>query len=274
MVRINRVLYLATAVALSCGSVAGLAQSVGADSGPCRSRVPSAMGGPMLRDENKILLRWLSTANYELVYREQVFLLDAYFDQGPRSRPTGIIPNQVVKTDAVFIGHAHYDHMSDAVPIAEWTNSKVIGAPVTIDTAKKLGLPPHQGVTVTGGETLQLPGLTVDTALAQHSTLPRPVLEALGKVYELDAGPATPEQSAAEDAIAARGTFSPDIITKGTIAYGFTFATGFKLLWLDSAGPVTEGLRALAAKLAPVDIAIVSYAGHPVAAQQIPTMRS
>src|SRR5262249_505758 len=115
-----------------------------------------------------------------------------------------------------------------------------------------------------------LPGLTVNAALAQHSTLPRPALEALGKVYELEAGPATPEQSAAEAAIAARGTVSPDVIDKGTIAYGFTFATGFKLLWLDIVGPVTEGLRALAAKLAPVDIAIVPYAGHPVAARQIP----
>jgi hypothetical protein len=33
---------------------------------------------------------------------------------------------------------------------------------------------------------------------------------------------------------------SPDAITEGTIAYGFTFDTGFKLVWLDSAGPVTD----------------------------------
>ena len=261
---------LAMFVALFCGSMAGLAQSAAPQVDPCRSLVPTAMGGPMLADENKIVLRWLSTANYELIYRGQVFLLDAYFDQGPRSRPTGIIPSRVVKTDAIFIGHAHYDHMSDAVPIAQRTNAKVIGAPITIETAEKLGLPPHQGITVTGGETLQLPGVTVDAALAQHSTLPRAVLEAAGKVYELDAGPATPEQAAAEAAIAAKGTFSPDVITKGTIAYGFTFASGFKLLWLDSAGPVTEGIRALAAKLGPVDIAIVSYAGHPVAGMQVP----
>jgi len=257
-------------VALLSGNTVGLPQSIGAGGDPCRSLVPAAMGGPMLRDNNRIMLRWLSTANYELVYRGQVFLLDAYFDQGPRSRPTGVIPGRVVKTDAIFIGHAHYDHMSDAAPIAQMTNAKVIGAPITIDTAEKLGLPPAQGITVTGGETLQFPGVTVDAALAQHPVLPRVVLEALGKVYELDAGPATPAQDAAEAAIAAKGTFSPDVITKGTIAYGFTFATGFKLLWMDSAGPLTEGVRKLAAKLAPVDIAIVSFAGHPVAQMQVP----
>jgi L-ascorbate metabolism protein UlaG (beta-lactamase superfamily) len=263
---------IATIMALFSGST--WAQPESAEAGdPCHSLVPAVMGGPMLREDNRIVLRWLSTANYELAYRGQVFLLDAYFDQGPRSRPTGVVPNQVVKTDAIFIGHAHYDHMSDAVPIAQRTEAKVIGAPITIETAEKLGLPSRQSVVVAGGETLHFHGVTVDTALAQHSTLPprpRQVFEALRKVYELDAGPPAPEQAAAEAAIAAKGTSSPDVITKGTIAYGFTFATGFKLVWLDSAGPITEGVRALAAKLAPVDIAIISYAGHQVAQMQVP----
>jgi hypothetical protein len=94
----------------------------------------------------------------------------------------------------------------------------------------------------------------VDAALAQHSTLKSEVLQTLGKLYDADAGPGTPEQTAAEAAIRAKGTFDPDVITKGTIAYGFTFDTGFKLVWLDSAGPVTDGLRALAQKLAPVSM--------------------
>jgi hypothetical protein len=134
----------------------------------------------------------------------------------------------------------------------------------------KLGLPEGEGTVVAGGETLKFDGVTVDAALAQHSTLSREVLDALGKLYDLDAGAATPEQTAAERAIAAKGTFAPDVITKGTIAYGFTFDTGFKIVWIDSAGPVTDGVRALAQKLAPVDIAIIAYQGHPVAQTQVP----
>src|SRR6266852_9422810 len=88
-------------------------QAAGTDGDACRSLVPTAMGGPMLRDPGQIMLRWLSTSNYELVYRGHVFLLDAYFDRGPRNRPTGIVPADVTKTDAIFIGHAHFDHMSD-----------------------------------------------------------------------------------------------------------------------------------------------------------------
>jgi hypothetical protein len=38
----------------------------------------------------------------------------------------------------------------------------------------------------------------------------------------------------------------PQSTASGTIAYGFTFDTGFKLVWIDSAGPVTDGVRALA----------------------------
>jgi hypothetical protein len=43
-----------------------------------------------------------------------------------------------------------------------------------------------------------------------------------------------------------------------------------ELVWLDSAGPITDGVRALAEKIAPVDIAIIGYQGHPVAQVQVP----
>ncbi len=260
-------LFAVAAVAFAPCAQTGAA---GADGDACRSFVPAAMGGPLLTDPGRMVLRWLSTSNYELVYRGQVFLLDTYFDRGPRNRPTGVVPAEVTKTDAIFVGHAHFDHMSDAAPIAQKTGARVIGAPITIETAVKLGLPERQGTAVAGGETLKFDGLTVDAALARHSTLSRDVLDTLGKLYDLDAGPATPQQAEAEKAILAKGTFAPDVITKGTIAYGFTFDTGFKLVWIDSAGPVTDGVRALAQKLGPVDIAIVAYQGHPVAQTQIP----
>jgi L-ascorbate metabolism protein UlaG (beta-lactamase superfamily) len=270
MTRHCRGLLLLAAVA-STGLGAGApAQAAGADTDACRSLTPTAMGGPVLRDPNRIMLRWLSTSNYELVYRGQVFLLDAYFERGPRNRPTGIVPGDVKQADAIFIGHAHFDHISDAAPIAQKTKAKVIGAPITIETAYKLGVPQGLGTAVAGGETLQFKGVAVDAALAQHSTLSRDVLDTLGKLYDLDAGAATPQQAEAEKAILAKGTFAPDVITKGTIAYGFTFEGGFKLVWIDSAGPVTDGVRALAQKLGPVDIAIVAYQGHPVAQVQVP----
>jgi L-ascorbate metabolism protein UlaG (beta-lactamase superfamily) len=244
--------------------------ALAADTDACVSPTPAAMGGPVVPDKTRISLRWLSTSNFEMTFGGKVYLLDAYFDQGPRNRPTGVVPDQVKTTDAIFLGHAHFDHMSDAAPIAQRTKAKVFGAPITIETAVKLGMPQELGNVVAGGESIKFDGFTMDAALAQHSTLSGEVLKTLGHLYDLDAGPATPEQAEAEKAIMAKGTFAPDVITKGTIAYAFTFDTGFKLLWIDSAGPVTDGDRALAQKLGPVDIAIIAYQGHPVSQVQIP----
>jgi len=237
MSRTAAVSLLAAAIAVSaCGAAAAAEGGAGA----CESLTPAAVGGPLMTDPARMVLRWLSVSNFELVYRGQVFLLDAYFERGPRNRPTGIVPAEVTRTDAIFIGHGHFDHMSDAAPIAERTKARVIGAPVTIETAYRLGLAREQGTAVSGGETLRFDGVTVDAALAQHSTLSRDVLDTLGRLYDLDAGAATPEQAEAEKAIMARGTFAPEVITRGTIAFAFTFDTGFKLEWIDSAGPASR----------------------------------
>jgi L-ascorbate metabolism protein UlaG (beta-lactamase superfamily) len=246
------------------------AQTPRQDQDACTSLVPAEMGAPIPSDRNVIGLRWLSTSNYELTYHGQVLLLDAYFERGPRNRPTGVVPAEVKRANAIFLGHGHYDHMSDAVPIAQRTNAKVYGAQITIETALKLGLPPEQSHVVVGGDTLKFPDLTVDVGLAQHSSLKPEVLAELSKLFELDARPGTPAELAAEQAIRARGTFAPEVITQGTMAFAFTFDTGFKLVWINSAGPVTDGDRALAQKLGPVDIAIIAYQGHPVAETQIP----
>lgn len=236
----------------------------------CHSLTPALVGGPMLpASRPTVVLRWLGTANYELAYKGHVYLLDTYYDRGPRDHPIGITVDQVKKATAIFIGHGHFDHVSDVVPVARQTRAPVIGAPVTIEAAEKMGLPAAQAVTVTGGETLHYPGVTVDTALAHHSELEAEVLKATGALFKLEDKPLSAEDEAARKAIRARGTFSPDVITKGTIAYAFTLDTGFKIVFLDSAGPITDGDRALAKKLGRVDVAIVSYQGHPTAERQI-----
>lgn len=261
---------LMLALALTTASTLALAGTDQDGRQGCSGLVPAVMGGPVPTNRNVILLRWLSTANYELAYHGHVYLLDAYFDRGPRNRPTGVLPSQVRRADALFIGHAHFDHMSDAVPIARRMSAPVYGAQITIETARKLGLPTELGHTVHDGEVLEFPQMRVEAALARHSTLKPEVLQGLGKLFDLDTAAATPQEQAAEAAVRARGSFAPEVITEGTMAYAFIFDTGFKLLWLDSAGPVTDGDRRLAQRLGPVDIAIIAYQGHPVAETQVP----
>ena len=234
----------------------------------CRTLTPALTGGPMPPD-GILAVRWLGTTNFELAYNGQVFLLDAYYDRGPRNRPIGFGPGDVKKADAIFVGHAHFDHMSDAASVATRTGATVVGAPTVTDTAISLGLPAKQAVTVRGGEVLKYKGFTVETILARHSTLDPAVLAAFRAAIAAASGPATTEEAAAEAAILKRGTFDPKVITEGTIAYLFTFDSGFRLIFRNSAGPITDAERAVMQRVGKTDVAIVGYIGQYVAKRQI-----
>ena len=67
--RASELLRLAARLAL-VGALATSAQAQTSrqDQDACTSLIPAAMGGPIGADRNVIMLRWLSTANYELTY--------------------------------------------------------------------------------------------------------------------------------------------------------------------------------------------------------------
>ncbi len=246
------------------------AASWAADTDPCDSLIPAAIGGPLLPKSSDIaVFRWLANANYELDYHGQIFLFDTYYNRKARNRPLGFSAEEVKRASAIFLGHGHFDHMSDIVPVAAQTEAPVVGAPITIATAVKMGLPPKQATTVTGGETLHFGDVTVDIALAHHSQPAPGIQEALDNLYKVELRRDTPDEAALSEAVRARGTFSPDVLDNGTLAFGLTFPNGFKVLMLDSAGPVTDGDRALAAKLGPVDVASIAYQAHAVAERQV-----
>jgi L-ascorbate metabolism protein UlaG (beta-lactamase superfamily) len=240
-----------------------------AQSGACDSHVPALIGGPMLpKDDDTMVLRWLANANYEISYRGQVFVFDTYFNRKARNRPIGFTAEQVNKADAIFVGHAHFDHISDVAPVQRQTGAPVVGAPITIETAIKLGVPADKTMTVKGGETLKFGDVAVDIALAHHSQPAAGIQQALGNLYNLEYGPDSPEEAALTKVVRERGTFAPDVVAKGTLAFGLTFPNGFKVVVLDSAGPITDGDRALAQKLGPVDVAIIGYQAHAVGERQ------
>jgi L-ascorbate metabolism protein UlaG (beta-lactamase superfamily) len=234
----------------------------------CRVLTPALTGGPMPPD-GILAIRWLGTTNFELAYGGQVILLDAYYDRGPRNRPIGFSPADVKRADVIFVGHAHFDHMSDAAAVAARTGAAVVGAPTVTETAISLGLPAKQAVTVRGGEVLKYKGFTVEAILARHSTLDPAVLTAFRSAITAAAGAPTTEEAAAEAAILKRGTFDPKVITEGTIAYLFTFESGFRLVFRNSAGPITDAEKAVMQRIGSTDVAIVGYIGQYVAKRQI-----
>ena len=153
--------------------------------------------------------------------------------------------------------------------MARQTGAPVIGAPITIETAKKLGAPEKQLIVAKGGESMKFGDATVEIALAQHSTIQAGLTDIYANLYGNDSPPFSDAEKKELDRVRARGTFDPKVITEGTLAYGLTFPSGFKAVLIGSAGPITPGVRALAAKLGPVDLLIVAYQVHAVADTQI-----
>ncbi|MGZ5805344.1 MAG: MBL fold metallo-hydrolase, partial [Xanthobacteraceae bacterium] len=138
----------------------------------CSSFKPAVTGGPLPpQQSDTVVIRWLGNANFEFAYAGKVYLFDAYFDRTPRSHDIGFKVADITKAEAIFISHAHFDHISDVGPVAKQTGAPVVGAPITAEIAKKLGVPEAQIVVAKGGETMRFGDATVEIALAQHSTI-------------------------------------------------------------------------------------------------------
>jgi len=103
-------------------------------------RRPAMLGGPVSPDPDALTIRWYGTSNFELNFHDRVVLLDTFYDRGPRMRGLGFRPDEVVRADAVLIGHSHYDHISDAAQVASATGAPVVVHPLGADVLTQGGL--------------------------------------------------------------------------------------------------------------------------------------
>jgi ribonuclease BN (tRNA processing enzyme) len=158
----------------------------------------------------------------------KVYLFDAYFDRAPRSHNISFKAADVSKAEAIFVSHAHFDHISDIGPVARQTGAPVVGAPITAETAKKLGVPANQIVVAKGGETMKFGDTTIEIALAQHSTIQPGLIDIYASLYNNDSPPYLDQEKNLLEQVRSLGTFDPKVITEGTLAYGLVFPSGFR----------------------------------------------
>src|SRR5580658_10154666 len=151
----------------------------------CHEAKLVSTGAPAPRDPHTLAVRWTGFSNFELAYKGKIILLDAYFDRGADYPPLGFTAADVKKADVILIGHAHYDHMSDAASVGLRTKAVLVGAPLTTDKLKTQSVPDAQIRTVTGkgGELLKFDGFTVEPVLAEHGKPDRHVAETLEAAY-------------------------------------------------------------------------------------------
>ncbi len=230
--------------------------------GACHTAVLASTGGALPKNPHTLALRWTGYSNYELSYDGKIILLDAYFDRGSNFPPLGFKAADIKKADAILIGHGHFDHSSDAASVGAQTGATVVGAPATTEKLLTQSLDPKQVKTVTGrgGEVLQFGSIKVEPILGRHGEPQANVVEAFDRALKATTPPLTPEQVAEGAAIRARGTSDRRVLAEGTIAYLITLDTGFRIMYRDSAGQLTDHEKAAMARVGGVDVAIIAAA--------------
>lgn len=242
----------------------------------CQTLMPAAAGGPLPRNPDVLVLRFLGVSNYELAYRDTVILLDAAIDKLAWWAPNNITPEEMTRrVNAILIGHAHGEHLWDAPLIAERTGALVVGDPIAMKWVRSTGRVGDNKMAVVkglGGETFKFNGFTVQAVQGHHNVVPdeymrkdRAAAEAVGALK----GGLTPEQQAHDKRL--NGMVPLDaverekLITEGTIAYFFTFDNGFKAFYTDSAGPTTDAERKIMQGKSGIDLGFIPYYGGELA---------
>jgi L-ascorbate metabolism protein UlaG (beta-lactamase superfamily) len=230
----------------------------------CQATTLVSAGGAAPRNPRTLAVRWTGFSNFELAVGGRIILLDAYFDRGSIYPPLGFKAADVKKADLLLIGHGHVDHMSDAASVGARTGATVVGAPVTIEKLMTQPIEPKQLRTVTGqgGETLKFDGFTVEPVLGRHGQPSRPVTETIERALGSVTPPMTAEQRAEQDMIRARGTSDPRVVAEGTIAYLISLDNGFRILYRDSGGRVTDHEKVAMDRIGRVDLALVAVSAE------------
>src|SRR6202042_3583899 len=75
----------------------------------CQTLQPASTGGPLPKSPDVLVLRYFSYGNYEVAYRGNVLLLDAFFDnsRSPLAVPVGLKESDITRASAILVGHTH-----------------------------------------------------------------------------------------------------------------------------------------------------------------------
>jgi L-ascorbate metabolism protein UlaG (beta-lactamase superfamily) len=214
--------------------------------------------------------------NFEICFRDQVFLFSNYYDKAPQSlRGTwrypdlGFAAKDVTRATAIFVGHAHGDHMSDTAQVARQTGAPVFGHRTVHDKLVTQGIDTGRVTQIKNGDVFNFRGVTVEAVHMYHSSLfntimPSETVDQYRALMEAEWAhpPLTAEEKAEMAAIRAKGSRDPDIREFGTYGFLFTFGGGFTAFMYDSHNPVlTEEFQAVMARLGSVDVGTVGYQG-------------
>jgi L-ascorbate metabolism protein UlaG (beta-lactamase superfamily) len=239
----------------------------------CHAPVLASTGGALPAQPGTLAIRWTGFSNFELSYKGQIMLLDTYFDRGSLFPPLGFKAADVKRANAILIGHGHHDHMSDAASVGIRTGATIVGAPLTTEKLLAQSVDPQKVRTVTGREsvTLDFGVFKVEPILGRHGDPPKQLVDAFDGALRATAPKPTEGQLAEFATIRSRGVQNPRVATEGTIAYLITLDNGFRIMYRDSGGAVTDFEKSAMERTGGrVDVALVAVSASYLNTETVP----
>ena len=185
--------------------------------------------------EEKVILKWLGTAGWEIQTGKTIILIDPFLTRKDRSMGAEWKTDEeaVLKVirgaDYIFAGHSHHDHVGDAPFIAKRFGSKIIGSRTTTNLALTAGVDKSQLITISGGEKLDFKEFSVQVIESRHGWVRgRPPRKQIEEIYRPWQGPI-------------RGA---DFVEGGSFLYYFTFGQQ-RVLHQSTGNVIEEKLKGL-----------------------------
>jgi L-ascorbate metabolism protein UlaG (beta-lactamase superfamily) len=110
-------------------------------------------------------LTWLGHNCWQLETAGKHLLVDPFLDD----QPTAPIKAEAAKADYVLVSHGHFDHIADAVKIAQRTGATVVSNYEICDWLGKQGVAKTEPMNL--GGSIALPFGRVKSTIAQHSSV-------------------------------------------------------------------------------------------------------
>jgi L-ascorbate metabolism protein UlaG (beta-lactamase superfamily) len=144
-----------------------------------RSEAAQSETGSALPPTQRVTLKWLGTAGWEIQIAQTKILIDPFLtrQQAVAAEEWKTDEEAVLKVidgaDYIFAGHSHVDHVGDIPFIAKRFGAKVMGSRTTVNLSLSAGVDKAQLTTISGGEKLDFKDFSVQVITSQHGILTR-----------------------------------------------------------------------------------------------------
>jgi len=220
---------------------------------------------------DRVVFSWVGVSNFAVALNGQVILLDAWIPGEEKSDYVPATPEELaaLQPEAIFIGHAHFDHTAHAAEIIEKTGATLVGTSAHCEQVKQDA---ENEVAVNCIEAIQ--GEANPGSVHKLKFLEGVKITAISHVHSSLKLPDTDDPSTAlfpkkdRNSEAPKGDIKELLASVGEDEGGaimYQFQVGeFTFTWNDSAGPIKEeapGLTDILASLTETDVQLGAIMG-------------